>query len=110
MHNQGEPWIIVVDPLMISLLKYNPGGFVKRRVRDQHSRKAETTFLSFSIFKTCWIVVFTVHLPGYHDVEYIQHHCFFKGGMISRYRWPPGSLVESSMISLGMHWSHTCSM
>ena len=51
MHNQGEPQIIVVDPLMISLLKYHPSGFVKGHVGDQHSWKAETTFVSFPYLK-----------------------------------------------------------
>jgi len=84
MYDQGEPQIMVVDPLMISLLKYDPGGFVKGHVRDQRSREAEATFLSFSVFKTCWIVVFAVHLSGRHNVEYVQLHRFFKWWMIGR--------------------------
>src|SRR5579859_723604 len=51
---------------------------------DRGCPSLEPTFLSFSVFKTCWIVVFAVHLPGCHDVEYVQLHRFFEGRMIGR--------------------------
>jgi hypothetical protein len=61
-HNQGKPWVVIVDPFVISSLKYYPSHFVKYGLRNQHSWEAESTISSFSIFETCGIVVFTMHL------------------------------------------------
>ena len=83
-HGKREPRVVIVQPLVVSLLKYDPRRFVKTCMWNKLSWKAESTLRPRAILETCGIMMFAVHLTGQDDVKHVHHHRFFERRMIWR--------------------------